>query len=503
MKTDPLSPLVGEDILGFVTAGMYDNPLSMYREYIQNAADAVRGFGRDGARVTVEVDIDPQLSRVRIRDDGPGLSSQDAARALVPIARSQKARGVDRGFRGIGRLAGLAFAESVTFTTRAKGDATVTCISWDGRRLRNAEDEADGLDRLVENCVRAETATSKRLPEHFFEVEINGIGRHVAALVLNREVVRAYLGEVCPVPFSSAFPFAAKVESLLGNDVSGLNILLRGENTPVTRRHGEKLRLGNHKESCFTDFETVRIPALDGERLAAVGWIAHSRYLGAIPKDAGVRGVRARCGDIQVGDESVFDLLFKEERFNRWCVGEIHVLDPRIIPNSRRDYFELGPHVRHLENQLGPVVQGIAARCRKASMDRNRKRKLLNDLGRLEDICDLASGGYFAEEDAMSLAESAMSQLSDVRKNVRSDERRVEPYIEKLESVERQLLELQAKPSGSVFENLSRLEAAAYQKAFMALAEESPSPRAARDLIEAIVDRARIKCTRRHGPQRP
>ena len=64
---------------------------------------------------------------------------------------------------------------------------------------------------------------------------------------------------------------------------------------------------------------------------AAVGWIAHSSYLGAIPKGNRIRGIRARLGNIQVGDERVFDHLFEEERFNRWCVGEVHILDSRIM----------------------------------------------------------------------------------------------------------------------------------------------------------------------------
>ena len=32
---------IGSSILGLVTGGMYDNPLAIYREYIQNAVDAL------------------------------------------------------------------------------------------------------------------------------------------------------------------------------------------------------------------------------------------------------------------------------------------------------------------------------------------------------------------------------------------------------------------------------------------------------------------------------
>ena len=35
--------LMGAGLLALVTTGLYDDPLSMYREYIQNAADAVSG----------------------------------------------------------------------------------------------------------------------------------------------------------------------------------------------------------------------------------------------------------------------------------------------------------------------------------------------------------------------------------------------------------------------------------------------------------------------------
>lgn len=477
--------------MSLITAGMYSNPLALYREYIQNAADAA-GIGGYERRATVKVDIDTSGRRIRIYDNGPGMSHQAATRALVPIAQSQKTRGIQRGFRGIGRLAGLAFAESVTFTTRADGDEMVTRITWDGRKLRSGKSAIGETDRRIGECVHIETLAAQQFPEHFFEVDINGVGRHVASLVLNREIVRAYIGEVCPVPFSPEFPFASEVESLLRNDahMQKLNVMFQGEVVPVTKRYGKSIPFANNRESCFTELEAIRIPALDGERTAAVGWIAHSPYLGAIPKGAGIRGIRARCGDIQVGDERAFDSLFKEERFNRWCVGEIHILDPRIVPNGRRDYFELGPHVRHLENQLSPVVQNISGRCRNASLDRNRKRKLLGEISRLEDFHDLASKGYLTHEDSRALTVDVLQQVHDVRGNLASRDSHTDEHFRRLDSVEKQLNYLLTAPTKSVFGDASPLEVATYQRTFRAIAEVSRSPRAARELIEAVLCRA-------------
>ena len=118
-----------------------------------------------------------------------------------------------------------------------------------------------------------------------------------------------------------------------------MEVVLEGDPDPVERPYGESIRLSANKEAEFTEFHVVRIPSVDRNGEAAVGWIAHSPYLGAIPKEQRIRGIRVRVGNIQIGGESVFDDLFAEERFNRWCVGELHILDSRIVPNARRDYF--------------------------------------------------------------------------------------------------------------------------------------------------------------------
>ena len=116
--------LSGAGLLSLVTTGMYDTPLSIYREYIQNAADAIARSGLSvRARVAIEIDVSER--RIRIRDNGPGLSREEALERLLPIGRSDKTLGIDRGFRGIGRLAGLAFAKTVSFTTRACEDQAV------------------------------------------------------------------------------------------------------------------------------------------------------------------------------------------------------------------------------------------------------------------------------------------------------------------------------------------------------------------------------------------
>ena len=78
-KNRESTALSGAGLLGIVTTGMYDNPLSMYREYIQNAADAVAGNGGGPERPRVDISIDIAGRRVRIRDNGPGLCPREGA----------------------------------------------------------------------------------------------------------------------------------------------------------------------------------------------------------------------------------------------------------------------------------------------------------------------------------------------------------------------------------------------------------------------------------------
>ena len=68
----------------------------------------------------------------------------------------------------------------------------------------------------------------------------------------------------------------------------------------------------------------------------------------------------------------------KKSRFNGWTLGEIHVLDPRIVPNARRDNFEVNHHYSNLIVQLAPVAAGVAQRCRTASVARNAAQIVRN-----------------------------------------------------------------------------------------------------------------------------
>src|SRR5262245_20913577 len=116
-------PVVGKDILELLTSAMYIDPLCIYREYIQNAADAIdeadaAGLFRTKTAPRIDIHLDLPSRCIKIRDNGIGVSAKVFARRLTALGASKKRWGKARGFRGVGRLAGLAYCQQLIFRSK-------------------------------------------------------------------------------------------------------------------------------------------------------------------------------------------------------------------------------------------------------------------------------------------------------------------------------------------------------------------------------------------------
>ena len=475
--------LVGGDVLRLVTAGMTDNPLVLYREYLQNAADSIASRGDQGGRV--RVNIDPIASQITILDDGTGLSPVDAARRLIPIGASTKNPRTDRGFRGIGRLSGLAFAQTIVFTTRARSSESVTQVTWDGRSLLDPKVTQHDLSTAIHACTSVRTVPEEDWPNRFFHVTINGVARHAASVLLNPDAARAYIAEVCPVPLSRSFPLAHDAEKFLAThtDYFVMDVRVNDDCHPIVRPFGQAIPLSDNYSAVFEQLETRQVPQLDTDEPAAVLWLAHTPYAGSIPRGVSVRGLRARAGNIQIGADNVFEHLFPESRFNGWCTGELHVLDNRLVPNGRRDYFEPGPHLRNLENHVAAIAHEISSRCRRASSQRNKLRAVEAASKRVACAKHLAKSGYLLPQDAAAMLTREQSHHDQLKSTLADLSAPDANLQEPLHHVGQALTATRA--AKHMFNGLSPDTAGTLKKAFGAISE-SASPDLALDVIEAI-----------------
>ena len=119
-----------------LTSGMYNYPLSVYREYIQNAVHSI-DLSNGSKNKQVAITIVPVENTIIIRDNACGIKKEEAFIVLNSIGISNK-KGVNslRGFRGIGRLGGIAFSNRVIFSTKFDGEDSVSRQEWDCVKLR-------------------------------------------------------------------------------------------------------------------------------------------------------------------------------------------------------------------------------------------------------------------------------------------------------------------------------------------------------------------------------
>lgn len=385
LSPTPAMIVVGKDVLELLSSAMYVDPLSIYREYVQNAADAIdearlAGLLDSATAGKVDISIDAGRRSIAIRDNGHGIANAEAPRRLLAIGASTKRGTRARGFRGVGRLAGLAYARSLTFRTRAAGDDEIVELRWDCQRLKAALrdiDEKDDVGSVIQRVVSVARLPGDEWPEHFFEVELSDVIRTKRDELLSPSMVRHYLEQVAPVPFHPSFSWAKELEDHLQSARLGnLSILINDEPEAVTRPFRDRFMVSNMLGDELTALETIELGDLDGGT-AAVGWILHHAYLGSITPRSRIGGFRVRVGNVQVGDHELLADVFPEPRFNGWTVGEIHILDPRILPNARRDNFEQNVHYSNFTAQLEPLARRIARRARAASIARNNERRTI------------------------------------------------------------------------------------------------------------------------------
>lgn len=415
---------VGKDVLELLSTSMYVDAMTLYREYIQNAADSI-----DEARTTgvlkhdtpghVEVSIDAGKRVIRIRDNGTGIPGGDFERRLCAFGASSKRGTRARGFRGVGRLAAIGYCQELIFRSRYPGESNAYEMKWDCRKVKTslrANNELT-LQEVINNCLQVRVIDGKQLPEHFFEVEILGVIRHRNDSLLNAAVVYDYLSQVAPVPFSPDFSHREHIGELLAGAAVGgdLDVRISEISEPVFRPHRDRLltRTGG-EEIRFTEVEVVHVPATDtGD--AALGWVLHHEYKGAIPFPQ-LRGLRLRSGNIQVGGNDLMQEVFQETRFNWWAVGELHTIDQRIIPNGRRDHFEQNIHFDNLVNHISVVARNIGVRCRTSSSQRNWVKKFAQHCHRVQERLQVLEQGAVGRGGVNLLSAEIACDMAEMQK---------------------------------------------------------------------------------------
>lgn len=374
---------VGKYTLESLTTGMYSDPKIVYREYIQNSVDSLENAVSVGLiepqSMRIDIIVNAEESYISIKDNGTGISAADAAKTLMNVGSSKKRNSNNRGFRGIGRLGGMSYCDTLTFTTSAESEKVKTVVTFDCKRLRYllvpGEFEDMSLSAVLEEITTIDTLPEKE-EKHYLCVEMKNVNGF--SDLLDIDAAKSYISQVAPLPYHSRhFIYTSQLKEYLmsnGYSVEEFPIFVGEDESdlePVYKPNKSRFRSDRAKRTAdeITSMSYFDI-TIDGE-LYALGWYGNCGWYGFLSEKE-LSGFRVRKGNILIGDSKTMNVIFKEARFNGWTQGEIFIVTDKLIPNARRDDFEQNDAYYKLIQALSDGVGlEIARTIREASLTRN------------------------------------------------------------------------------------------------------------------------------------
>lgn len=446
------SPQIGKDVIESLTLGMYEDCRFIYREYIQNAADAVDKAlefsllekGEDAIHITIAT----EQRKIIIFDNATGIERDNVMKVLRNIAHSTKKRGEDKGFRGIGRLGGLGYCSKLIFETSYYGEPYKSIMTWDAELLKSIINDRNNSEEAVQVLDRVTKLDSEQenVDAHYFRVIMEDV---TSDELLDVRSVTDYLSMVAPVDISSQFIFKSKINDFIRKNkltVDTYNIFINEDQIykPYTSVIYEDNNGGKKKVDDILDVEFLLKKDNDGS-IMYWGWYTISCLKGQMKPKNIARGIRLRKENIQIGDEEICKKFFtktEDQRFSFYYFGEIHALNKGLIPNSRRDYFGESKECAIFEQSIRQDFLKLKEFCYDAQKLRSSATTIAKGQELRAKIDEKEKNGYTSQKERDELhrqleehqkkEQQAGKQLENVRQKIVSTESPLKNVIDKL-----------------------------------------------------------------------
>lgn len=429
---DNTAPIIGKDVIESLTLSMYDDSKFIYREYIQNSADQIdkaiaselisQGDGE------IYIDIDKDKRRIEIYDNATGIEQSKVLPILQNVAQSTKERGVDKGFRGIGRLGGLGYCSKLIFETSAKGENVKSIMAWDAQLFKEIINNRTTKENasIVIQQITSLKVEEEKVEEHYFKVVLEGVSN---GELLDDAVIRDYLCMVAPVDYPNAFIYHSMIDNyVISNNlpIDCYKIYLNGEiiqkqyTTSIYKQKEKK----KEKIDDILDLVFFDKKANDGKQLYW-GWYTLSSSKGQMTQVNKARGIRLRKANIQLGSDEALSRFFPkgEDRWNYYFFGEVHAVHPELIPNARRDYFSENETCKEFEKELRLQLKSLYDLTYAAS-NINSNDKRIQEAKDFEDTIKHKEeiGGFKSKEERQDL----YAQLEDKQAKAEKSRKEIE-----------------------------------------------------------------------------
>lgn len=416
--------IFGANILENLTTGMYKDSKVIFREYIQNACDQIDKAVELGILSSIdegqiEIWLDEKQRTISIEDNATGIPQANFRKTLADIADSSKKIGEDKGFRGIGRLCGLAYCRELIFTSTAMGENVISVMHCDAKKMRELLSRNINGERFTASAVLSQIYEFEYInndeitSEHWFKVELIGVNEENTEL-LNFTKVKDYLSFVAPVKYQNTFIYQSEIYAHakeIGYKIDEYNIslgsVLSKNLDDIFKKYytyfDYKLsRFGRDEifDIVFKDFYD------DSGNLIMWLWYGLCKFKGEISNDCLMRGLRLRKENIQIGTEDALQKLFKEDRGQLHFVGELFAVSKDLIPNSQRDYFNENDMRLRFEEEIREYFKVLTKVYYNASSLNSSFKKIENFQQKSLEHQEKTSNGDYIDSEDVAKAES-------------------------------------------------------------------------------------------------
>jgi hypothetical protein len=438
--TDESEELVYAPAVLILSHDLYPRKLEVVREYIQNASDAIEAFAAiahlidDTSEPVIKLSI--QGHSLLIFDNGIGMDAEEVSK-LRRIAYSEKRVGEEAGYKGIGRLAGIAVADKLKISSTSYGDPNLHHFEFRAREMREevSQNKKRGIQEPATAVINRHTtlwSTSIDPNDHYTIVEIRGISESWPEL-LDARALKEYIGDIAPVDFSPEFKWGPKISRWLAQyvpDYSPKKIYL-------SMPDGDRVRIYKPYKDAMVIAEPDYIEIVDPtnpNRLLGFCWFASRgqqildrvRPVGKIFSVDGddawdkkrFAGLVYKLFGFSIGDRSLPVRTLWGQSFPRalWYTGEIHIIDKDVLPiTDRSDFIE-----NDARKKLYKAAERIPSKLNKLAQEISDNRKAFDDAEefkeKLQDWKERLQKGQLEKSELKSVKRELYENLSNLQK---------------------------------------------------------------------------------------
>lgn len=457
-------PVFGGFVLETLTMGMYGESINAIREYIQNSFDSIQKATRDQLRLGTEsgvirVIFDGTGQKLVIRDNGSGVSANVAAEVLTSVGASRKDYRSEAGFRGIGRLAGIAFSDTVSFRTKAAFEPQQTEVVFNGKRMRELMSPGIGSDitaeALLAECVTATATDVSAQAPSFFEVELSGLVEPPKECT-QPALMALFLSQVAPVPYRDDFEWGAEIRqrgSDFGLPIEEVSVVIETPGMPPIEVR-KPFKAGYEVQDAVGDVTLTEIKPYFSPNRWWWGWVGIKAEPGAYLEEE-PRGIRVRAKNIQIDGASVVREIFQKRskstaRYQDWFIGEIFVRASAVTPNARRDSFEDTTVWRAVQAEIaGTICKDAGSSAQNISNKGQLTLTALTDKAEklTETLGALRRASFTNQDRTIALSADTTKLAAEVARATRNADA---PTQAELKSLASRLLDMKSEAAGGL-----------------------------------------------------